>query len=145
MGLLSFSLVLWVGLFAFSGVAEAQTTASEKQASGDMTTLGATEQVVLVGEGGEVEVLARIDTGAFYTSIGEDLAEDIGLDVENAETVTARSMLGEESRPLVPITMRVAGEERNIRATVADRSDVSDRMLIGRQDLTGFTVDTSRE
>lgn len=112
-----------------------------------MPTLGATEQVVLVnGENGEeVETLARIDTGAFYTSIGQDLADEIGIDTENAETINARSTLGEESRPLVEVTMRIAGQERNIRATVADRSDVSDRMLIGRQDLTGFAVDTSQE
>lgn len=124
-----------------------QTTAAESQSSGDTTTLGATEQVVLVNEenGEEVETLARIDTGAFYTSIGQDLADDIGIDTENAETINARSTLGEESRPLVEVTMRIAGQERNIRATVADRSDVADRMLIGRQDLTGFAVDTSQE
>ena len=112
-----------------------------------MTTLGATEQVVLVNEenGEEVEALARIDTGAFYTSIGQDLADEIGIDTENAETINARSTLGEESWPLVQVTMRIAGQERNIRATVADRSDVADRMLIGRQDLTGFAVDTSQE
>ena len=124
-----------------------QTTAAESQSSGDMTTLGATEQVVLVNEENseEVETLARIDTGAFYTSIGQDLADEIGIDTENAETINARSTLGEESRPLVGVTMRIAGQERNIRATVADRSDVADRMLIGRQDLTGFAVDTSQE
>jgi hypothetical protein len=124
-----------------------QTTAAESQSSGDMSTLGATEQVVLVNEenGEEVETLARIDTGAFYTSIGQDLADDIGIDTENAETINARSTLGEEARPLVEVTMRIAGQERNIRATVADRSDVADRMLIGRQDLTGFAVDTSQE
>jgi hypothetical protein len=124
-----------------------QTTAAESQSSGDMPTLGATEQVVLINQenGEEVETLARIDTGAFYTSIGQDLADEIGIDTENAETINARSTLGEESRPLVEVTMRIAGQERNIRATVADRSDVSDRMLIGRQDLTGFAVDTSQE
>jgi predicted aspartyl protease len=59
-----------------------QTTAAESQSSGDTTTLGATEQVVLVNEenGEEVEALARIDTGAFYTSIGQDLADEIGID-----------------------------------------------------------------
>jgi hypothetical protein len=124
-----------------------QTTAAESQSSGDMPTLGATEQVVLINQenGEEVETLARIDTGAFYTSIGQDLADEIGIDTENAETINARSTLGEESRPLVEVTMRIAGQERNIRATVADRSNVSDRMLIGRQDLTGFAVDTSQE
>jgi hypothetical protein len=49
-----------------------QTTAAGSQSSRDMPTLGATEQVVLVNEenGEEVETLGRIDTGAFYTSIG---------------------------------------------------------------------------
>lgn len=134
-------------LLALPSVAQAQQTSSERESSGDSTTIGATEQVVLVNEenGEEEEVLGRVDTGAFYTSIGEDVAEDLGIDVENAERITARSTLGEEERPLVEVTMRIAGQERNIRATVADRSDVADRMLIGRQDLTGFTVDTAQE
>lgn len=145
---LPFLLALFVLLLAVPSVGQAQTTAAERQSSGEeMPTLGATEQVVLVNEetGEEVEALARIDTGAFYTSIGQDLADDIGLDTENAETITARSTLGEETRPLVDVTMRIAGQERNVRVTVTDRSDVSDPMLIGRQDLTGFTVDTSQE
>jgi hypothetical protein len=59
-----------------------QTTAAESQSSGDTTTLGATEQVILVNEenGEKVEALARIDTGAFYTSIGQDLTDEIGID-----------------------------------------------------------------
>ncbi len=134
-------------LLALPSVAQAQQTSSERESSGDSTTIGATEQVVLVNEenGEEEEVLGRVDTGAFYTSIGEEVADALGIDVENAERITARSTLGEEERPLVEVTMRIAGQERNIRATVADRSDVADRMLIGRQDLTGFTVDTAQE
>ena len=43
---------------------------------------GATEQMVLVNEenGEEVEALTGIDTGAFYTSIGQDLTDEIGID-----------------------------------------------------------------
>ena len=147
--LLSLLLAFIVLLFAVPpGPAWGQTTAAERESSGEeMPTLGATEQVVLVNEenGEEVEALARIDSGAFYTSIGQDLADEIGLDTENAETITARSTLGEETRPLLEITMRIAGQERNVRVTVTDRSDVGDPMLIGRQDLTGFTIDTSQE
>ena len=37
-------------------------------------------------EGGETrEVLARIDTGAGYSSIDRDLAEDLGIDLEDPE------------------------------------------------------------
>ena len=147
--LLPFLLALFVLLLAvpLAEPAQAQTTSAERESTGDTTVIGATEQVVLVNpeNGEEVETLGRIDTGAFYTSIGQELADDIGIDTENAETINARSTLGEETRPLVEVTMRIAGQERNIRATVADRSDVSDRMLIGRQDLTGFTVDSSQE
>ena len=146
--LLSLLLAFIVLLFAVApSPTWGQTTAAERQSSGETPTIGATEQVVLINEenGEEVEALARIDSGAFYTSIGQELADDIGLDTENAETITARSTLGEETRPLVEVTIRIAGQERSIRATVTDRSDVADRMLLGRQDLTGFTIDTSQE
>jgi hypothetical protein len=37
-------------------------------------------------EGGETrEVLAKIDTGAGYSSIDRDLAEDLGIDLEDPE------------------------------------------------------------
>lgn len=74
-GRLLFSLLalfMLVQVLVTPGVVWAQTTSAERESTGDTTIIGATEQVILVNEenGEEVEALARIDTGAFYTSIG---------------------------------------------------------------------------
>jgi hypothetical protein len=56
------------------------------QADG-LVILGEKELVELSAqEGGETrEVLAKFDTGAGYSSIDRDLAEDLGIDLEDPE------------------------------------------------------------
>jgi hypothetical protein len=109
--------------------------------------LGEEEPVELSAEdGGEsIEVLAKVDTGAGYSSIDEDLADELDIDLEGAETVDIRSANGKEERPLVPVRIKVAGKELNTRVTVADRDGLSKDMLLGSNDLEGFLVKTGEE
>jgi predicted aspartyl protease len=74
-------------------------------------------------------VLAKIDMGAGYSSIDEDLAEDLSIDLNDPEdTVEIESANGEEKRSLVRVRIRVAEKTLDTRATVTDRS----RTLEGR-------------
>ena len=93
-------------------------------------------------EGGETrEVLAKIDTGAGYSSIDEDLAEDLGIDLDDPEDeVEIESANGEEERPLVRVRIRIAGRTLDTRVTVTDRSELSKDVLIGSRDLDGFLI-----
>ncbi len=99
------------------------------------------------GEGDKsIKALAKIDTGAGYSSMDDDLAEELGIDLENPEdTVTIRSAIGEEERPLVPVRIRMAGRVLDTRVTVSDREDLTKQMLIGSNDLGGFLVATGEE
>ena len=98
-------------------------------------------------EGGETrEVLAKIDTGAGYSSIDRDLAEDLGIDFEDPEDeVQIESANGEEKRPLVRLRLRVAGRTLDTRFTVTDRSELSKDVLIGSRDLDGFLIKPNEE
>lgn len=110
--------------------------------------LGEEEPVELSSkESGEsIEVLAKVDTGAGYSSIDEDLAEDLGADLDDPEdTVKIRSAIGEEERPLVRVRLLVAGEELDTRVSVSDRSDLTKDMLLGSNDLEGFLVKPGAE
>ncbi len=103
--------------------------------------IGTQELVRVTGPTGEtVEVVARIDTGAVSSSIDDDLADRLGFDLENAETVTIASSLGREERPVVFGALQLAGEEKATRFNVADRSQRSNLVLVGRDDIRGFQV-----
>lgn len=61
-------------------------------------------------DGEKVGALARIDTGASSSSIDDDIAEELGFDLDDAETVTVASSLGREERPVVVGGLQLAGE-----------------------------------
>lgn len=95
-------------------------------------------------DGKKVPVLARIDTGAFRSSIDKRLAKECGLfKKENIlwkDRYKYRSAVGVQPRPIIGFTFWVAGRKITSSASVADRSKMKYKVLIGRQDLGGFLV-----
>lgn len=94
----------------------------------------------LMGE--RVTVKAKIDTGAWRTSIDAGLARSLGLlDPENILwEKKVRSALGRKSRPVIGLTFYLAGKKVKANAAVTDRAGMKRPMIIGRQDLRGFLV-----
>ena len=108
--------------------------------------IGEQETVRVTGPTGQtLEAIARIDTGASASSIDEDMARELGFDLENAETVTVVSSLGRESRPLVVGVVQIAGQAFASRLNVTDRSERSNAVLLGRADLTGFQIQVGQQ
>jgi len=107
--------------------------------------IGERELVRLSGPDGDtVEAVAIVDTGASSSSIDEDIAEELGFDLASADTVTVRSALGREERPVVNAGLQLAGRVMASRATVNDRSELDTEVLIGRRDLREFQVAVGR-
>lgn len=103
--------------------------------------VGEQELVRLTGpDGSTVEAVARIDTGASASSLDTALAEELGLDLEGAETITVASSLGREERPVVAVGLQLAGQGSATRMSVTDRSERSTPVLLGRDDLAGAQV-----
>ena len=126
------TLALWLGV----GVA---AESSKKP------VLGSDESVALVSGDTCLLVDAKIDTGADRSSVDEELAEALGLDLENADTATFSSALGETERPLVEIDVYVAGERLEVEVSVSDRDGLSSDVLVGQDVLVDFLVDVEDE
>ncbi|MCE7898404.1 MAG: hypothetical protein DPW11_01045 [bacterium] len=106
-------------------------------------TVGAFEEVEVHGLNGKnVVVKAKIDTGADGSSIDETLAEDLGL-TESDNVLYYdyfRNALGRKRRKIVGVTFRMAGRRVKTQISIADRSRLRTKMLIGRRDLKQFAV-----
>lgn len=109
-------------------------------------TLKPIEQVTLYSykDKRKVVIPARIDTGALRTSVDRELAHDLGLLTEDnilwRNRYAYRSASGRQSRPVIGLTMRLAGRKLTTAVSVANRSKMSTRLLVGRNDLEGFLV-----
>jgi len=108
----------------------------------DRTIIGLTEKVIVKGDSGEKVVTARIDTGATNSSIDMQLASQLSLG-PIVTTKKVRSTNGSSVRPVVDLTLCLNTKEFTGEFTIADRSHMKYRMLIGQNILkkTRFLID----
>jgi len=106
-------------------------------------TLGVIEKITIVGAKKRKTVRAKIDTGAYRTSIDVDLVHELGLD-EHDKLVHVRSGSGRQKRKTVKITFKMKGKTINTVASYTERSHLRFPIIIGRRDLKGFLVDPER-
>jgi len=90
-----------------------------------------------------VEVRAKVDTGAFRSSIDEALAADLGLLREDNILYYRhyRSSLGKhKDRPVIGISFWLKDKKVMTTVSVANRHKLRTKFLLGRKDLEGFLV-----
>lgn len=111
-------------------------------AEGIITVKAVEEVKVLSSDLVKVPVLAKIDTGAWSSAIDRKFAKELGILNKNNVLWYKRklSALGEENRPVIPVTFWLAGRKIKTDMTVADRKLLRYQILIGREDLQGFLV-----
>jgi alpha-L-glutamate ligase-like protein len=99
-------------------------------------------KIVIPGKKKRVEVMAKIDTGAWRSSIDKSFAEKNGLlEKENILwTKVFKSSLGSEERPVINFSFYLAGTRINTVASVSNRKGLKKVCIIGRRDLQGFLV-----
>ena len=108
--------------------------------------IGLTEEVTLLGNKKEDKsLLARIDTGATKSSIDVDLAADLNLG-PIIRSKLVKSASGNKLRPVIEVSVVLAGKKLNGEFSLADRSHMKYRVLIGQNLLKkGFLVDPAQE
>lgn len=90
------------------------------------------------------EITAKIDTGAYRTSIDAKLAHDMNLKEGDKQVITS-SASGKNIRPTVHVTLELKGRKVSTIASVIDRSHMRYPMIVGRRDLKGFLVNPEIE
>ena len=106
-------------------------------------TVGAIEEVEIFGLNGKIEKInAKIDTGADGSSIDRVLAEELGL-LEPDNILYHdyfRNALGRKKREIVGVMFVMAGRKIRTKISIADRSKLRNKMIVGRRDLKTFAV-----
>lgn len=98
------------------------------------------ERVTLFGTTRKKTVLAKIDTGAFRTSIDGDLVEELDLPIHH-ETVHVRAGAGTQTRDTVRLTFKLRDNTVTTIASYTDRTHMTYPVIIGQRDLAGFLID----
>jgi hypothetical protein len=105
--------------------------------------LGLVEEVKVMGKDKKrVPIMAKIDTGADRSAIDRELAQDLGLLSKDniIDQVTTVSALGRRQRPLIALDYYLAGRKISTMVSVADRSRLRTKFLVGKKDLGGFVI-----
>ena len=109
------------------------------------TILGIEEAIDIIdAENESHNTLAKIDTGAYRTTIDEALAKKLNIAQTVVDRQFVRGALGRAERPIINLKFRLRGRTVKSKAFVADRSRMNYDIIIGRRDLKGFLVDPSK-
>ncbi|MFH1864221.1 MAG: sugar-transfer associated ATP-grasp domain-containing protein [bacterium] len=126
----------------------AERFADRVKAEEGVKTIGIWESVKIISaQGMKHEVKAKIDTGAWKTSMDKALAEELGL-LKSSNvlwTKLYKSSLGEETRRVISLKFYLAGRKITTIANVACRSNLRTPLIIGRRDLSGFLLKVDKE
>ena len=86
---------------------------------------------------------AKIDTGAYRTTLCKNLAEQLGIN-KIIDSKKVRGALGSEERDIINFSFYLDGRLVGTEAFVADRDELKYDIIIGRKDLKRFLVDPAK-
>lgn len=96
--------------------------------------IGLTEKIIVFGVNKSKKLTARIDTGATKSSMDIALAEQLGLEPAQ-KRILVKSAHGARFRPVIKEVIKIAGKKIKSSFTLADRSNLKYKVLIGQNIL----------
>ena len=111
----------------------------------EKTVLGFTEEIKIINNNITKTVISRIDTGATKSSIDTALAAKLGLGPVIG-TKLVKSAHGNSIRPLVRVTIQIAGKTITSDFSITSRTHMKYPVLIGRNIIKqGFIIDPDKK
>lgn len=97
------------------------------------------EPIRIFNNGISKEIEAKIDSGAYRSSLDRSLVQELGFPISTRE-IFVKAASGQQIRRAVKINFELAGKQISTVATVALRAHLQYPMIIGRRDLKGFLI-----
>ncbi len=97
------------------------------------------QEVTFMRSGEPITVKAKLDTGAYRTSIDRSFANLLGLQILD-EKVFVRSASGDSFRPTTKVSFLLAGKRITTIASIVDRSNLKYPVIVGHRDLKDFLI-----
>lgn len=101
--------------------------------------LSVIESIVVINNEKTKMVEAKLDTGAFRTSLDKKLVKELDLPLQKNK-ILIKAATGQQKRLVVTVSFNLAGRKIITNATVAERGHLKYPIIIGRRDLKGFLV-----
>jgi len=103
--------------------------------------------VSIVTPDGDVDILAKVDTGAYSSSLDESFFKSLNLDEKVIKNKMVRNVHGEEQRDVYDIDLIIKDMKISSELNVFDRSKMKYKMILGRQDIVklGALVDVTKK
>ncbi|KKQ96547.1 MAG: hypothetical protein A3C27_01810 [Candidatus Levybacteria bacterium RIFCSPHIGHO2_02_FULL_39_36] len=108
----------------------------------EIKVLSVYEPIIIISNGKSKEYKAKLDTGAYRTSLDESVVQELNLPLVSKKFV-AVSASGKQTRPAVKVEFQLGGKKVSTIATVAARSHLKFPIIVGRRDLRGFHINPS--
>lgn len=105
--------------------------------------LGVIEKITIYGTNKKKTVRAKIDTGAYRTSLDADLVHELGLD-KHDKLIQVRAGSGRQKRRTVKVKFKLKGKMVKTIATYVERSHMRFPVIVGRKDIKSYLVDPSK-
>jgi len=120
--------------------------AKKAKKTGKRLVIGLSEKVTLISPTKKKKkVMARIDTGATKSSVDARLAAELALGPV-IKTKLVKSASGSKLRPVITANIKLAGKTLKSEFTIADRSHMKYRVLVGQNILKEgkFLIDPNK-
>lgn len=119
---------------------------SELEEISGKKVIGINEPIEIMDSKGEKhQTTAKIDTGAYRTTICVSLAEEYGLTKKITRYKKARSALGIQERPIINLTFILDKRLVSTEAFIANRQEMKYDIIVGRKDLKRFLVNPAKK
>lgn len=110
------------------------------------TIIGRTVSLILINNNISIEIIAKVDTGAYSSSISMCLFEKLGQ-MEETKIEVIKSAIGESTRQFYKLKLSNNQICVESEINLSDRTNMKFDMILGRKDISkfGYIIDPSKK